>query len=76
MMSILDSLAAKATESEDALKKGLKELYADVEGNVASYGDLANSNCFVQNGTDRLPIRMEYLLDADPDDEADDEPLY
>lgn len=40
---------------------------------IAPWGDLARSNSNVQNGVDRLPIRMEFLADGDPEDYDDED---
>ena len=70
-MSILDQMEDFANKEENELHSALKNLYKDEES-IGCYGDLASSNAFIQNGFDKMPIRLSYLQDGDPEDDASD----
>ena len=65
-MSLLTRLSSMPTEEEQ-----FRIMMSNLDGDgssVAPYGDLARSNSSVQNGTNRIGIRMEFLADGDPED--------
>lgn len=65
-MTLITRLSNQPTEEEQ-----FRIMMSNLDGDgssVAPYGDLARSNSSVQNGTNRLGIRMEFLADGDPED--------